>query len=110
MFAPSTPIYPKLSDSLDYACAKGDYKRFSLAGASSFNAQNFMKVIEIYKDLLAACPDAIATGYAFEWHTGVKELPVADSAFGNENAMLWLYVLLHYFEGGEEDHANLCFA
>ncbi|PQE15890.1 FAD binding domain containing protein [Rutstroemia sp. NJR-2017a BVV2] len=103
MYAPSTPTYPKISDSLDYACAKGDYKRFSLAGASSFNAQNFMKVIEIYKELLAACPDAGATGYAFEWHTGVKELPVADSAFGNENTMLWLNTFSWYHSAENHD-------
>ncbi|PQE18750.1 FAD binding domain containing protein [Rutstroemia sp. NJR-2017a WRK4] len=103
MYNTSTPIYPNLSDHLDFACAKGDYKRFSLAGLPSFNAQNFMKVIELYKDLLATCPDAGATGYAFEWHTGVNKLPVADSAFGNEDSMLWLNTFSWYHSAENHD-------
>lgn len=75
---------------MDHACAKGDFKRFSLSGFDEFKAQNFLKVIEIYKELLAACPDAGATGYAFEWHTGTSKLPSANSAFGNEHVHLWL--------------------
>lgn len=86
----STPHYPNLSDHLDYACAKGDFKRFTVAGFPDFKAQNFLKVIEIYKELLATCPDAGATGYGFEWHTGTSKLPPADSAFGNENIHLYM--------------------
>lgn len=75
---------------MDHACAKGDFKRFSLSGFNEFKAQNFLKVIETYKELLAVCPDAGATGYAFEWHTGTSKLPSANSAFGNEHVHLWL--------------------
>lgn len=86
----STPLLPNFSDAMEYACAKGDFKRFSLAGISEFDTNSFLNVIEIFKDLLATCPDAGATGYAFEWHTRVSDLPHQDSAWSHQDVMLWM--------------------
>ncbi|THV48716.1 hypothetical protein BGAL_0232g00210 [Botrytis galanthina] len=49
-----------------------------------------MKIIEIYKKLLATCPDAGAAGHVFEWHTGITKLSSANWASGNEHVHLWL--------------------
>ncbi|KAF7939895.1 uncharacterized protein EAE98_000022 [Botrytis deweyae] len=86
------PYYPSSSDHLDFACAKGYLKQFNLTGFPDFRSPNFMKVIEIYKELLATCPDAGAAGHVFEWHTGISELSPANWAFGNEHVHLWLTV------------------
>jgi hypothetical protein len=66
MSSASTPFLPNFSDAMEYACAKGDFKRFRLAGISEFSKKGFLEVIEIFKELLTTCPDASATGYAFE--------------------------------------------
>lgn len=47
-----------------------------------------MKTIEIYKELLATCPDAGAAGHVFEWHTGITKLSSANWASGNEHVHL----------------------
>ncbi|TGO29561.1 hypothetical protein BPAE_0013g00120 [Botrytis paeoniae] len=84
------PYYPNLSDHLDFACVKGDFKQFSLTEFPDFRSQIFMKVIEIYKESLATCPNAGAAGHVLEWHTGISKLPPANWAFGNEHVHLWL--------------------
>ncbi|TGO68622.1 hypothetical protein BOTNAR_0022g00300 [Botryotinia narcissicola] len=69
------PYYPNLSDHLDFACGKGDFKDLSLVEFPEFSSQNFMKVIEIYKELLVTRPDAGAAGHVFERHTGISKSP-----------------------------------
>ncbi|KAF7920133.1 hypothetical protein EAE99_008254 [Botrytis elliptica] len=54
-----------------------------------FRSPNFMKVIEIYKELLATCPDAGAAGHVFEWHTGISELSPANWAFATVSLVPW---------------------
>lgn len=90
MSSASTPLFPNFSDAMEYACAKGDFKRFSLAGVSEFSTEAFLEVIEIFKELLATCPDAAATGYVFEWHTRVSELQPQDSAWSHHDVLLWM--------------------
>ncbi|KAA8566354.1 hypothetical protein EYC84_008935 [Monilinia fructicola] len=75
---------------LDFACAKGNFQRFGLAGFPKFRAQNFLKVVENL-ELLATCPDAGTTGYTFEWHTGTSKSPPINSAFANDHIHLWLH-------------------
>ena len=90
MSTSSTPLWPNISDDMDYACAKGDFKSFNLVGVLKFRTEDFLKVVDTYKELLTACPDAVATGYAFEWHTGTSKLPKQDSAFSHQDIMLWM--------------------
>jgi hypothetical protein len=90
MSSASTPPFSTYRDPMDYACAKGDFKRFNLAGIPEFKTENFLKVIDLFKELLATCPDAGATGYAFEWHTSVKKVEPQDSAFSHQDVLLWM--------------------
>jgi len=103
MSSASTPLLPNFSDAMEYACAKGDFKRFSLAGISEFSTKSFLKVIELFKELLATCPDAGATGYAFEWHTRVSELPPQDSAWSHHGVLLWMNTFSWYRDAANHD-------
>jgi hypothetical protein len=86
----STPLLPEFSNAMDHVCAKGDFKRFSLAGITEFKTKNLLEVIEIFKELLSTCPDAGATGYAFEWHSRVSPRPLQDSALSHKEVTMWV--------------------
>ncbi|KAF7874399.1 uncharacterized protein EAF02_008376 [Botrytis sinoallii] len=103
------PYYPSSSDHLDFACAKGYLKQFNLTDFPDFRSPNFMKVIEIYKELLATCPDAGAVGHVFEWHTGISKLSPANWAFGNEHVHLWLTQLFLWCHEAENHDIVLDF-
>ncbi|KAF5876522.1 putative fad binding domain-containing protein [Botrytis fragariae] len=96
------PYDPNLSDHLDFACAKGDFRPFSLTEFPDFKSQNFMKGIEIYKELLATCPDTGAAGHVLEWHTRISKLSPANWAFGNEHVHLRPNCVAWYH--GAENH------
>jgi len=87
-----TPSFPNISDHLDFACAKGDFKRFGAAGLTAFNTENFLGVVEIWLDLLTTCPDANKTGYFVEWHTPGTKIPTPQhgSAFSHHDVYFWM--------------------
>jgi len=92
MFKAETPFFPNISDHLDFACAKGDFKRFSAAGLKEFKTENFMNVVEIWLDLVQKCPDASKTGYFVDWHSPAAKIPIPqhDSAFSHHDVYLWM--------------------
>lgn len=105
-FKAETPSFPNLSDHLEFSCAKGDFKRFSLAGLTGFEADKFMKVIDIYLELLKTCPDAGASGYFIEWHSPASKIPLPqhDSAFSHYDVYIWLSA--HHSISDPETTAN----
>ncbi|KAF4620236.1 hypothetical protein G7Y89_g14584 [Cudoniella acicularis] len=94
----SNMSFVEFRDSMDYACVKGDFKRFSVAGIPKFKTKSFLKVIDLFKELLDSCPDASASGYAFEWHTAITELQPQDSAFGFQDQLLWMNCFSWYHQ------------
>ena len=81
------------SDSLDWVCAKGDFKRFNEIGLDSFNAENFIKLVDLHAKLLKECPGASRSAFTFEWHSSPRRpLPQdpIDTAFGNQDVDFWL--------------------
>ncbi len=91
-FSENTPLVPNLSDHLDFACGKGGLRRFILAGLQEFKSVNCLKLMDVFRQLLDACPDATASGYFVEWYC----LPPADipknSAFSHKKIHIWLLV------------------
>ncbi|KAK3173700.1 hypothetical protein OEA41_007032 [Lepraria neglecta] len=94
-FNATTPLVPNLSDHLDFACQKGDYKRFSLAGLQEFKTDRFLQVINLFKELFETCPDAGASGYFVEWHSRANEIPKpeSESAFSHHDVYMWVNCL-----------------
>ena len=91
-FSESTPLVPNLSDQLDFACGKGGLRRFTLAGLQEIRSANCMKLVDVFRQLLDTCPDAVASGYFIEWHClPPPEIPT-NSAFSHKTVHLWLSV------------------
>lgn len=90
MASTSTPKFSEYRQSQDYACVKGDLKRFSLVGVQEFKTENFLKVVELFKELLGTCPDAGGSMYLFEWHTGTSKPVHQDSSFSFQDVHLWM--------------------
>jgi hypothetical protein len=86
----STPKFSEYRQPQDYACVKGDLKSFSLVGVQEFKSENFLKVVELFKQMLGTCPDAGGSIYLFEWHTGTSKPAHQDSAFSFQDANLWM--------------------
>ena len=91
MMAMTNPVtFEHHSDHIEQMCAKGDFKRFSQIGIQEFNADNFIKLIDIHRRLLEKFPDAGRSGLTVEWHSSSKKPAAVDTAFGNHDIDLWL--------------------
>ena len=86
----TTPLVQDLSDHLDFACGKGGFRRFTLAGLQDFKPAKCLKLTEMFQEMLKPCPDAAASGYFIEWHSPPPSSVSQDSAFGHHNAHIWL--------------------
>lgn len=75
----SVPIQ-NANDAQDALGAKGDFKRFGIIGLHRFNQDAFLKTIELWKELVAECPDAINTAFNFKWDSRPAKKPDFDSA------------------------------
>ena len=69
-----------ISDGREAIGAKGDFKRFGIVGLPRFDIDSFLKTIEVWKGLVADCPDAINTAFNFQWDSRPVKTPSFDSA------------------------------
>ena len=58
-----------ISDRREAIGAKGDFKRFGIVSLRRFDIDSFLKTVEVWKALVAACPDTINTAFNFQWDT-----------------------------------------
>ncbi|TVY18018.1 FAD-linked oxidoreductase azaL [Lachnellula arida] len=77
----SVPIQ-NANDAQDALGAKGDFKRFGIIGLQRFNQGSFLKIIELWRELVAECPDAINTSFNFKWDSRPAKQPNSESAMG----------------------------
>lgn len=77
------------NDSFSFLEAKGDYKRYSCVGLRRFEKQRFLKIIEIWKRLVADCPDAINTSFTFQWDSRHAKTPAFESAMSLHDTHFW---------------------
>lgn len=69
--------------------AKGGFKAFGTIGLQHFDEENFLKTIDLWKELVAECPDAISTAFNFQWDSKpVKSLGI-DSAMSHHDIRYW---------------------
>lgn len=86
----STVAFPNWADALSYVNAKGDFKRFRIAAGQTFSTKGFLKLVNLYTELLTACPDATGSGVYYKWHSPASKTPFNDSAFGNDHIYQWM--------------------
>ncbi|KAJ7713557.1 hypothetical protein B0H16DRAFT_1667322 [Mycena metata] len=89
----------RLNDSMEAFCFKG--------GMPKFEPSVWPKVIELFEELRRKCPDAGATGYAFEWNTYSPEnkLSHSETAFSHRDVKVWAEFLSWYTS--PESHAEV---
>lgn len=77
------------SDGREALGAKGGFKEFGTIGLRHFDEEAFLKTIDIWKDMIAECPDAIKTTFNFQWDAKpVKSLGI-DSAMSHHDIRYW---------------------
>lgn len=81
-----------ISDGREAIGAKGDFKRFGIVGLRRFDIETFLKTIEVWKELVADCPDAINTAFNFQWDSKPVKTPSFDSAMCLHDTRFYQYV------------------
>ena len=88
----SQVLIQNISDAREAIGAKGDFKRFGIAGLRRFNIDSFLKTIDIWKELVAECPDAVNTSFNFQWDSRPVKTPSFDSAMCLHDIRFYQYV------------------
>ena len=82
------------SDNREAICAKGDFKRFGVVGLHRFEPDAFLKVIDLWKAMIAECPDSINSAFMFQWDSRPVRTPDFESAMCLHDIRYWEYVCL----------------
>lgn len=77
------------SDSRAAIGAKGDFKRFGVVGLHGFDISSFLETVELYKELIAECPDAMNTAFNFQWWSTLPKKPDFESAMSLHDIRYW---------------------
>ena len=80
------------SDGREAIAAKGDFKRFGVVGLRRFEIDSFLETIDLWKKLIAECPDAINTAFNFQWDSKPAKAPAFESAMCLHDIRYWQYV------------------
>jgi hypothetical protein len=77
------------SDGREALAAKGDFKRFGVVGLHRFDEQSFLQTIDLWKQMVAECPDAINTAFNFQWDARPVKKPDFESAMCLHDIRYW---------------------
>ncbi|QKX56260.1 uncharacterized protein TRUGW13939_03361 [Talaromyces rugulosus] len=77
------------SDARSAIGAKGDFKRFGVVGLHRFDPDAFLKTIDVWKDMVAQCPDAINMAFNFQWDTRPPRKSDLESAHSLQVIRYW---------------------
>ncbi|KAI1386031.1 uncharacterized protein F4822DRAFT_360734 [Hypoxylon trugodes] len=77
------------SDGREALAVKGGFKRFGVVGLRRFDVDGFLKTIEVWKRLVAECPDAINTAFNFQWDSRFPKAPDFESAMSLHDIKYW---------------------
>jgi FAD/FMN-containing dehydrogenase len=95
-----------LGNTLDRACAKGGFKYYGLMGAREFSPGRFGNTVQLWRKLIATCPDAKGSIFYFEWHSRPTKKPDEESAMSHHDVRFWQGNLL-WFEKKESSTSAL---
>ncbi|KAI0538642.1 hypothetical protein GGR58DRAFT_525915 [Xylaria digitata] len=77
------------SDGREALQSKGGFKKFGVVGLRRFDVDRFLGTIDIWKTLIADCPDAINTSFNFQWDSRPAKPPGFESAMSLHDIRLW---------------------
>ncbi|KAK6826934.1 hypothetical protein RU639_004408 [Aspergillus parasiticus] len=77
------------SDAREVLCAKGDFKQFGVVGLHEFNTDGLVRTIDTWKKMVHDCPDAIKTGFNFQWDSRPVKMPEVESAMSLHDIRYW---------------------
>lgn len=78
-----------ISDSRAAIGAKGGFKQFGVVGLHCFDVNSFLETVDLWKELIAKCPDAINTAFNFQWWSTLPKKPDFDSAMSLHDIRYW---------------------
>ncbi|KAL4935941.1 hypothetical protein BDV06DRAFT_233829 [Aspergillus oleicola] len=94
--------------------AKGGFKNFGLAGLHGFNVEAFMQTIDVWKQLVSNCPDAINTVFNFQWDSRPVRSAKTESAMSQHNIRYWQNNILWHTDAHSrqkvDEYNNMCIA
>lgn len=77
------------SDGREVLAAKGGFKRFGVVGLRRFDEDAFLGMLEVWKKLVAECPDAANTAFNFQWDSRPVRKPAFESAMSLHDIRYW---------------------
>ncbi|KNG83527.1 hypothetical protein ANOM_007748 [Aspergillus nomiae NRRL 13137] len=86
------------SDAREVLCAKGDFKQFGVVGLHELNADGLVRTINTWKKMVHDCPDAIKTGFNFQWDSRPVKTPEVESAMSLHDVRYWQNNLIWHAE------------
>jgi hypothetical protein len=69
--------------------AHGTFKRFGVVGLRRFDEEAFSKVMEVWRNLVVECPDAIDTSFNFQWESRPAKKPAFELANSLHDIRYW---------------------
>lgn len=85
-----------ISDGRETLEAKGDFKTFGTVGLRRFDVKRFLSTLDVWKRLMAECPDAINTTFNFQWDSRPPKQPPFESANSLHDIRLWQNNIIWY--------------
>ena len=82
-----------ISDGREAIGAKGDFKHLDIVGLRRLDIDSFLKTVELWKELVAECHDAINTEFKFQWASKPVKTPPFDSPMCLHDTRFYQYVL-----------------
>lgn len=77
------------SDGREAFTANGSFKRFGILGLRRFDIDRFMQTVEVWRELIDECPDALSTSFNFQWDSRPVRTPEFDSAMCLHDTRYW---------------------
>lgn len=84
------------SDARSILGAKGDFKRFGVVGLHRFDPEAFLRTVDVWKEMIAQCPDAINSGFNFQWDSRPPRKSELGSAHSLQDIRYWQYVYTRF--------------
>ena len=78
-----------ISDGREAFNAHGGFKRFGTVGLRRFDKAGFLQVVDLWKDMVATCPDAKTTSFNFQWDARPPRPAPFDSANSLHDTRFW---------------------
>lgn len=77
------------SDGREAFNANGSFKRFGIVGLRRFDIDRFLQTVEVWRQLVDECPDALSTSFNFQWDSRPVNNPEFDSAMCLHDIRYW---------------------